>query len=110
MKQILLILALLCTLPIFAQDYSDYLSSAKKHLQAGDKEKAISCYNVYKSMTGQINEEFESLLNSKQLVDEETIIISVGNTQIQMKHVKGGNFKGRVPDLGVDCQRATAEE
>lgn len=29
MKQILLILALLCTLPIFAQDYSDYLSSAK---------------------------------------------------------------------------------
>lgn len=77
MKQILLILALLCTLPIFAQEYSDYLSSAKKHLQAGDKEKAISCYNVYKSMTGQINEEFESLLNSKQLVDEETIIISV---------------------------------
>ena len=56
MKQILLILALLCTLPIFAQDYSDYLSSAKKHLQAGDKEKAISCYNVYKSMTGQIME------------------------------------------------------
>ena len=110
MKQVLLILALLCTLPIFAQDYSDYLSSAKKHLQAGDKEKAISCYNVYKSMTGQINEEFESLLNSKQLVDEETIIISVGNTQIQMKHIKGGNFKGRVPDLGVDCQRATAKE
>lgn len=27
-----------------------------------------------------------------------------------MKHVKGGNFKGRLPDLGVDCQRGTAKE
>ena len=104
------LLVLLCAVPIMAQNYSDYLYSAKKHLQAGDKDKAISCYNVYKSMTGQTNEEFESMLNSKQSVDEETIIISVGNTQIQMKHVKGGSFKGRVPDLGVDCQRVTAKE
>lgn len=109
-KYILTFLVILFAVPIMAQNYSDYLSSAKKHLQAGDKDKAISCYNVYKSMTGQINEEFELMLKSKQSVDEETIIISVGNTQIQMKHVKGGNFKGRVPDLGVDCQRATAKE
>lgn len=106
-KYILTLLVLLCAVPIMAQNYSDYLYSAKKHLQAGDKEKAISCYNVYKSMTGQTNEEFESMLNSKQSVD---YYILVGNTQIQMKHVKGGNFKGRVPDLGVDCQRATAKE
>ena len=109
-KHILTFLVILCAVPIMAQNYSDYLSSAKKHLKAGDKDKAISCYNVYKSMTGQTNEEFESMLNSKQPVGEETIIISVGNTQIQMKHIKGGNFKGRVPDLGVDCQRATAKE
>ncbi len=69
MKQILLILALLCTLPIFAQEYSDYLSSAKSHLESGNIDKAISCYNVYKSMTGQINEEFESMLNSKLSVE-----------------------------------------
>ena len=111
MKKIgILLLSLLCGYVSYAQNYNEYIEVAQKHLHAGDKEKAISCYNVYKSMTGQINEEFESLLNSKQLVDEETIIISVGNTQIQMKHIKGGNFKGRVPDLGVDCQRATAEE
>lgn len=109
-KHILTFLVILCAVPIMAQNYSDYLSSAKKHLKAGDKDKTISCYNVYKSMTGQTNEEFESMLNSKQPVGEETIIISVGNTQIQMKHIKGGNFKGRVPDLGVDCQRATAKE
>ena len=94
----------------YAQNYNEYLEAAQKHLRAGDKEKAISCYNVYKSMTGQVNEDFESMLNPKHSVDKETIIISVGNTQIQMKHVKGGNFKGRVPDLGVDCQRATAKE
>lgn len=102
---------MLCGLDVtYAQNYTEYLSSAKSHLESGNIDKAISCYNVYKKMTGQINEEFESLLNSKQLVDEETIIISVGNTQIHMKHVKGGNFKGRVPDLGVDCQRGTAKE
>lgn len=112
MRHLLLVLYLIifCTLPLSAQKYTEYLSSAKSHLESGNIDKAISCYNVYKSMTGQINEEFESLLNSKQLVDGETIIISVGNTQIHMKHVKGGNFKGRVPDLGVDCQRATAKE
>ncbi len=47
---------------------------------------------------------------SNQPADEETLNIPVGNVQIQMKHVEGGNFKGRVPDLGVDCQRATAKE
>lgn len=112
MRHLLLVLYLIifCTLPLSAQKYTEYLSSAKSHLESGNIDKAISCYNIYKKMTGQINEEFESLLNSKQLVDEETIIISVGNTPIHMKHVKGGNFKGRVPDLGVDCQRGTAKE
>lgn len=107
---ILFVIAILLSLGISAQNYDEYLEAAKKHLQVGRTEKAISCYNVYKSMTGQINEEFELLLNSKSSVDKEMIIISVGNTQIHMKHVKGGNFKGRVPDLGVDCQRATAKE
>ena len=107
---LVLYLIIFCTLPLSAQKYTEYLSSAKSHLESGNIDKAISCYNVYKSMTGLTNEEFESMLNSKQSVDEETIIISVGNTQIQMKHVKGGNFKGRVPDLGVDCQRSTAKE
>lgn len=111
MKRLLAIsIIIFCTLPLSAQKYTEYLSSAKSHLESGNIDKAISCYNVYKSMTGQTNEEFESMLNSKQSADEETIIISVGNTQIQMRHIKGGNFKGRVPDLGVDCQRATAKE
>lgn len=111
MKRIgILLLLMLWVSVTYAQNYNEYIEAAQKHLQAGDKDKAISCYNVYKSMTGLTNEKFESMLNSKQSVDEETIIISVGNTQIQMKHVKGGNFKGRVPDLGVDCQRATAKE
>lgn len=65
----LFVIAILLPLGISAQNYDEYLEAAKKHLQVGRTEKAISCYNVYKSMTGQINEEFESMLNSKLSVD-----------------------------------------
>lgn len=65
MRHLLLVLYLIifCTLPLSAQKYTEYLSSAKSHLESGNIDKAISCYNVYKSMTGKINDEFEEKLN-----------------------------------------------
>lgn len=70
MKKIkLLLLALIIGCGAYAQNYHEYLETAKHHLSIGNKDKAVSCYNVYKSMTGQINEEFESMLNSKLSVD-----------------------------------------
>lgn len=65
MKHLLLVLYLIifCTLPLSAQKYTEYLSSAKSHLESGNIDKAISCYNVYKSMTGKVNDEFEEKLN-----------------------------------------------
>lgn len=65
MRHLLLVLYLIifCTLPLSAQKYIKYLSSAKSHLESGNIDKAISCYKVYKSMTGKINDEFEEKLN-----------------------------------------------
>lgn len=54
-----------CTLPLSAQKYTEYLSSAKSHLESGNIDKSISCYNVYKSMTGKVNDEFEEKLNTE---------------------------------------------
>lgn len=54
-----------CSLPLSAQKYTEYLSSAKSHLESGNIDKAISCYNVYKSMTGKVNDEFEAKLNTE---------------------------------------------
>lgn len=41
---------------------------------------------------------------------EDVVTIYVKNVPIFMKKIKGGNFKGRVPELDVDCQRGTAKE
>ena len=67
MRHLLLVLYLIifCTLPLSAQKYTEYLSSAKSHLESGNIDKAISCYNVYKSMTGKVNDEFEEKLNTE---------------------------------------------
>lgn len=46
---------------VIAQDYSNYIKSARKYIQAGDYQKARSCYNVYKDMTGQIDEKLETI-------------------------------------------------
>ena len=77
MKKIeLLLLAMLIGLcGVHAQNYNEYLENAKHHLSTGNKEKAIICYNVYKSMTGQSDVKFEELLqkaniSSKQEYDE----------------------------------------
>lgn len=66
MKKIkLLLLALIIGCGAYAQNYHEYLSSAKSHLESGNIDKAISCYNVYKSMTGKVNDEFEEKLNTE---------------------------------------------
>lgn len=45
---------------VLAQDYSEYLNAAKKHLQNGNIEKAEAVYNVYKQLTGNIDAEYEN--------------------------------------------------
>ncbi len=66
MKRLLAIsIIMFCSLPLSAQKYTEYLSSAKSHLESGNIDKAISCYNVYKSMTGKVNDEFEEKLNTE---------------------------------------------
>lgn len=66
MKQALVICVFIfCTQPLSAQKYTEYLSSAKSHLESGNIDKAVSCYNVYKSMTGKVNDEFEEELNTE---------------------------------------------
>ncbi len=47
---------------VSAQDYSDYLNAAKKHLQNGNIEKAEAVYNVYKQLTKKKDSNIESLL------------------------------------------------
>lgn len=66
MKRLFVIsIVMFCALSLSAQKYAEYLSSAKKHFESGNIDKAISCYNVYKSMTGKVNEEFEMKLNTE---------------------------------------------
>ena len=60
-----------CSLPLSAQKYTEYLSSAKSHLESGNIDKAISCYNVYKSMTGQSDEKFELLLQNAKISSQQ---------------------------------------
>lgn len=40
----------------------------------------------------------------------DVMTIYVNNVPLFMKKIKGGNFKGRVPELNIDCQRETAKE
>lgn len=95
---------------VSAQDYSDYLNAAKKHIQNGNIEKAESVYNVYKQLAGKIDSNIEDLLlkNKESNISEhknpDILTIMVGTVELDMMYVKGGTFKGRVPDLG-DCQR-----
>lgn len=49
---------------VSAQDYSDYLNAAKKHLQNGNIEKAELVYNVYKQLSGQIVPDLERICKS----------------------------------------------
>ena len=104
MKHVLLVLYLIifCTLPLSAQKYTEYLSSAKSHLESGNIDKAISCYNVYKSMTGKVNGEFEEKLNTEiannwggiQKVDGEEYDF-VGHKPTKEGHLQAVRLRGK---------------
>ncbi|MBQ8542668.1 MAG: hypothetical protein IJ436_04265 [Bacteroidaceae bacterium] len=72
MKHTFFILMLLfSSLAASAQvNYDKYLQEAKRNLQEGNGEKALSCYEVYKTMTGNTNKEFESMLEHYKIVEE----------------------------------------
>lgn len=93
------------------QQCKDFMNKADSAIVRQQIKDAIDYYRGVLSINPK-DPNVQNKINKLQAIinNEETIIISVGNTQIHMKHVKGGNFKGRVPDLGVDCQRSTAKE
>ncbi len=67
---ILILMLLFCPLVAPAQaNYDKYLKEAKRNLQEGNGEKALSCYEIYKTMTGRKNKEFESMLQTYKIVD-----------------------------------------
>ena len=74
---ILTVIAICLPLGVWAQDYSKLLSSAKKHLSAGNREKAIICYNVYKSMTSKTDLNFEELLQNSEYDESSQLVKKV---------------------------------
>ena len=114
MKRLLVIsIIMLCALPLSAQKYTEYLSSAKKHLQSGNIEKAISCYNVYKTMTGEVNDDFEKKLNTEIANNREGIHKTDGKESEYIRQtftVKDVSFT-MIPVAGGTFQMgATAEQ
>lgn len=73
MKKIglLLLSILIGVLGTYGQNYHEYLETAKHHLSAGDIDKAVLCYNVYKSMTGQSDEKFELILQNAKMSSQQ---------------------------------------
>ena len=58
-KYLFLIMILLSTVSISADNYNEYLEASRKHLAEGNKEKAESCYRIYTNMTGKKDAELE---------------------------------------------------
>lgn len=117
-KLIYVLIFLVCGLSnVEAQNYNFYLQNAYKNLEERNVENAKKLYSIYQKLSNKSDPDFEAKLaklSSKndffqQQLNENTKIIDVNGIQIHMKHINGGHFKGRVPDLG-DCQRATAKE
>lgn len=69
--ELLLLAMLIGVCGVYGQNYREYLEAAKQHLSAGNKDKAVSCYNVYKSMTGQSDEKFELLLQNTKMSSQQ---------------------------------------
>lgn len=66
MKRILITLSILLgALTITAQDYNEYLEAARKHLNAGNIEKAQIVYNVYVTMTGNTDSQIDDALGNR---------------------------------------------
>lgn len=67
-------LSLTSSLTVDAQDYINYLEAARKHLKEGDYKKALSSYNVYKEITGKIDEILEQIfINGEERLRQERI-------------------------------------
>ena len=58
-KYLFLMMILLSTVSISADNYNEYLEASRKHLANGNKEKAESCYRIYTNMTGKKDAELE---------------------------------------------------
>ena len=99
-KLITLLIAILSVAGIYADDYREYLEASRKHLAEGNKEKAESCYRVYKKMTGKKDAELEkTFFGSAQSGDVGSTTINypngdryVGEEKYGKRHGKGTMF------------------
>lgn len=107
-------------------------SQARKAAQENNIDKAIQTYRLLLEKNPNDKEATEYVAKYSKLINKNTVprsntvtfqvtkdrssadsksvdITVIDGVQIHMTYVKGGTFKGRVPELG-DCQRSTAKE
>ena len=89
-KYLFLIMILLSTASISADNYNEYLEASRKHLAGGNKEKAESCYRISTTMTGTKDAELEKAFSSKA---------QSGNVESKtINYPDGGRYEGEVKD------------
>ncbi len=89
----LLLVCLVLSVSIYAQNYKEYLDIAKREIVEGNYENAQKAYDVYKKLTNQTDSEIENLLKRKTARSGQNFIETAYGINMKMVYVKGGTFR-----------------